>query len=313
MPSLSSFGKSKTNSQDQPPPSAPPEWAPAPETSFGLKNEASEEEFEAAEEFCATYPVEPPRLLSTNVIERINTVGCKVWGLETPHLNRFIGSIRNPEDAKNGDTVARVETTHECGDTCILTNYPLVAGLYEIQGKQGVYYEVTIIEMIEEGFVAVGTACRPYPEYRLPGWNRLSAGLHLDDMRKFFEDPCGGRDYLSDNTIRPGPGDTIGCGFEFQTGAIFFTYNGMRLPNAFTGVYLPRTKQDVYAAVGVSGAVNISVNFGGDYFRWLEGNEWSWRVEGQVGGNLGAVIEGSEGGDLPSYGEASSSSRTYGW
>lgn len=130
-------------------------------------------------------------------------------------------------------------------------------------------------------------------------------------MRKFFEDPCGGRDYV-DNTIRPGPGDTVGCGYEFQTGIIFFTYNGIRLPNAFTGVYLPRAQQDVYAAVGVSGAVRINVNFGGDYFRWLEGNEWSWRVEGQVGGNLGAAIEGAEAEDLPSYREASSSFRTYG-
>ncbi|KAG5340427.1 hypothetical protein C0989_001667 [Termitomyces sp. Mn162] len=308
MPSLFSLGKSKTKHQGQPSPSAPPEWAPAPETShqFGLKNEAPEQEFEAAEEFCATYSVEPPRLLATNIIERINTVGCKVWGLETPRLSRFIGNIRNPEDAKNGDTVTRVETSPLCGDSCILSNYPLVAGLYEIQGKQGVYYEITIIEMIEEGFVAVGTACRPYPEYRLPGWNRLSAGLHLDDMRKFFEDPCGGRDYVPDNTIRPGSGDTVGCGFEFQTGTIFFTYNGMRLSDAFTGVYLPRTKQDVYAAVGVTGAVKINVNFGGDCFRWPEGNEWSWRVEGQVGGNLGATIEGPEGEDLPSYGEASS-------
>jgi hypothetical protein len=29
----------------------------------------------------------------------------------------------------------------------------------------------------------------------MPGWNRLSAGLYLDDVRKFFGDPHGGRDY----------------------------------------------------------------------------------------------------------------------
>ena len=34
----------------------------------------------------------------------------------------------------------------------------------------------------------LGTICKPYPDYRLPGWNRLSAGLHLDDMQKFYED-----------------------------------------------------------------------------------------------------------------------------
>lgn len=30
-------------------------------------------------------------------------------------------------------------------------------------------------------------ACKPYPLFRLPGWNRLSAALHLDDRRKFYE------------------------------------------------------------------------------------------------------------------------------
>ncbi|KAG6868762.1 hypothetical protein C0993_011031 [Termitomyces sp. T159_Od127] len=155
MPSLFGSGKSKTN---QSLPEQPPQWAPAPETShkLGLVNEAPEQEFEAAEVFCATYPIEPPHLLPTYVIERINAVGCKVWGLETPRLSRFIGSIRNPEDAKNEAAVARVETSPNCGDTCILSNYPLVAGLYEFKGKQGAYYEVSIIELIEEGFVAVG-------------------------------------------------------------------------------------------------------------------------------------------------------------
>ncbi|KAG6841842.1 hypothetical protein C0991_006249 [Blastosporella zonata] len=310
------FGSKNSSSKPhyQPPgTSAPPGWAPAPESShqFGLKNEAPEDEFESAETFCADQPVDAPRLLSTNVIERINTIGCRVWGLETPHLNRFRGSICNPEDSKNGDGFVQVETTPNCGDTCLMSNLPLVAGLYEIQGKEGAYYEVTIIEMDpdSQGFIAIGTVCRPYPEYRLPGWNRLSAGLHLDDMRKFFEDPRGGRDYLSNNNIKVGPGHTIGCGYEFETGALFFTYNGQRLPNAFTGIYLPHAQQDVYAAVGVSGRVKIQVNFGGDVFRWLEGNEWSWRIEGQVGGKLGAIGGGDGDDSLPTYQEASSSIR----
>ena len=82
--------------------------------------------------------------------------------------------------------------------------------------------------------VTQGLACKPYPEYRLPGWNRLSVGLHLDDLHKFYEDPNGGRPYTgfpSDVTIKEG--DTVGCGYEFDTGSVFFTYNGIRLPNAF--------------------------------------------------------------------------------
>lgn len=96
-------------------------------------------------------------------------------------------------------------------------------------------------------------------------------------------------------------GDTVGCGCAFAGGALFFTHNGVRLPDAFAGVYVPRQRYDVYAALGVEGANELEVNFGAELFRWKEGNEWAWRVEGHVG-RLGG---GSGGGDeeLPSYAE----------
>ena len=152
----------------------------------------------------------------------------------------------------------------QCKDVCLLSDLPMMAGLYDVQGKIGVYYEILIHRM--DGIIAigmpvhlctihrltfvVGTSCLPYPAWRLPGWNRLSAGLHLDDFRKFFEDPEGGRDY-TDAFSRISPGDTVGCGYEFLTGTLFYTYNGVRLPPAFTGIYLPRQNYDVFAAIGV--------------------------------------------------------------
>lgn len=151
---------------------------------------------------------------------------------------------------------------------------------------------------------SVGTSCRPYPLWRLPGWNRLSAGLHLDDFRKFFEDPEGGRDYT--NLLNHiSPGDTIGCGYEFSSGALFFTHNGQRLPNAFTGIYLPRQNYDVFAAIGVEGYNVFDVNFGGELFRWKEGNEWAWRVEGHVGRLTRGYDDPNE--QLPAYGGGSES------
>lgn len=148
-----------------------------------------------------------------------------------------------------------------------------------------------------------GTACRPYPQYRFPGWNRLSAGLHLDDFQKFFEDPDGGRPYDSRlTTLRPG--DVIGCGYEFRSGSLFYTYNGERLDTAFRGIYMPREQYDVYAAIGVGGpgANHLLVNFGGDdgehLYRWKPGREWAWQVDGHVGRLAGS----SSGADeLPAY------------
>ena len=100
------------------------------------------------------------------------------------------------------------------------------------------------------------------------------------------------------------PNDTIGFGYVFSTGTIFYTYNGERLEDAFRGVYLPRTQYDVYAAIGIGGpGVNrLRVNFGGDdeeyLFKWKPGRESAWRVEGHVGRLAGG---GNEDEELPSY------------
>ncbi|KAF8999764.1 hypothetical protein BDQ17DRAFT_1308220 [Cyathus striatus] len=280
---------------------APPVWAPAPEISHALGKfaDATEDEFEAAESFCSQYPPQEPSFVPSYLLDRISEIGCKAWGIERPDTPRFQGIIQ--DDAKGGSGTTRVHTTPQCQDTCLLSDLPIMAGLYDIQGKTGVYYEVLIHKM--EGIISVGTSCRPYPVWRLPGWNRLSAGLHLDDFRKFFEDPDGGRDY-TDALTRIGSGDVIGCGYEFATGTLFYTYNGMKLPPAFSGIYMPRVNYDVFAAIGVEGCCDFEVNFGGDYFRWKEGNEWAWRIEGHIGRMQGAGRSGQHDETLPTYYES---------
>lgn len=257
-------------------------------------------------------------------MDRLNTEGCKVWEIEVPTTPNFSGQIRNPE--KGGRAIIHVvsrsqvisRSDQEDPDTCLLSNLPIMGGLYDVQGKSGIYYEILIRQagviaigsadfpfnlcLQAHGTTTTGTACRPYPQWRLPGWNRLSAGLHLDDCRKFFEDPAGGRDYAHELTSVSN-NDTIGCGYEFATATLFFTHNGGRLPPAFTGIYLPRPNFDVFAAIGVSGDCELEVNFGGELFRWKEGNEWAWRVEGHVGRLNGEQARDDE---LPTYSEARS-------
>lgn len=298
---------------------APPSWTPAPQQphKLGLFNEATDDEFESAELYCSRYPLERPRLLPSDVVDRINSEGCRVWSIEIPRSDRFVGkAVDGGEKGKPG--VCRVTTGKRCRDTCLFSNLPLLAGLYEIQGKTGVYYEVLVKKM--DGIIAIGmlnlvltqtciaahtvdhigSACRPYPDWRFPGWNRSSVGLHLDDMRKFFEDPDGGMDYDPILT-RFSCGDTIGFGYDFTASSVFYTYNGIRLPDAFGGVYVPRNQYDVYAAIGVEGACEFEVNFGAELFRWKEGNEWAWRVEGHVGILSGTSGRFAEGDELPAY------------
>jgi Ran-binding protein 9/10 len=48
---------------------------------------------------------------------------------------------------------------------------------------------------------------------------------------------------------------------------------------AFSGAFFPRQDFDVFATIGVSGEVKISVNFGAQgRFKWHEGNEAGWKV-----------------------------------
>jgi hypothetical protein len=82
--------------------------------------------------------------------------------------------------------------------------------------------------------------------------------------------------------------DIVGVGIYHPTantsGSIFYTLNGHRIPqDAFSGTFFPREDFDVYAMIGISGEVKISVNFGAQVrFKWHEGNEWGWKV-GQEG------------------------------
>lgn len=124
-------------------------------------------------------------------------------------------------------------------------------------------------------------------------------------MRKFFEDPDGGQDFF-DGIKKLQPGDIIGCGYEFQNGDIFFTYNGTRFPAAFKGVYFPREKQDIHAAIGVGGASHFEVNFGREPFAWKAGNTEEWRFARHIGclSTQTAVNE-----ELPGYTDFRSTTR----
>jgi Ran-binding protein 9/10 len=78
--------------------------------------------------------------------------------------------------------------------------------------------------------------------------------------------------------------DVIGVGMhhastDHPSGEIFYTRNGRKLVDAFSGAFFPREHFDVFAMVGISGEVKIKVNFGaGPRFKWQEGNEPGWKI-----------------------------------
>jgi Ran-binding protein 9/10 len=126
-------------------------------------------------------------------------------------------------------------------------------------------------------------------------------GFHLDDYRTFYADDEGGEDidelnqyHFPAKGVRPKVTDTFGCGIDFRSRGVFFTYNGTRIrPDAYGGVYplvIPGGiteaedgRYDVFAAIGVQGETEFEVNFGAERFAWQDGNQPQWRVENHVG------------------------------
>ena len=138
----------------------PPAWNPAPERShtLGLFNEASADDWKRAEAFCAAHPPTPPKLLASDAIDRIRVLGCAAWNLERPTDAHFIGHIEKGGQIKpsSGGGTWKVRTEKRCRDSCVMSDLPLMAGLYDIPGRRGVYYEVRVNRM--DGVVAIGTS-----------------------------------------------------------------------------------------------------------------------------------------------------------
>ena len=138
-------GKAK---ESQHPDAPPPQWTPAAEQShtYGKYKDAPFDEYREAERFCTRHPVEQPKLLPSDVVERLSQEGCKPWGMRLPSSPRFKGRVESGTD-KGGAGVTKVVTDRKCKDVCIFSDLPILAGLYDTKGKQGIYYEVVIREM----------------------------------------------------------------------------------------------------------------------------------------------------------------------
>ncbi|KAJ1655217.1 Protein ssh4 [Dispira simplex] len=136
-------------------------------------------------------------------------------------------------------------------DSCLQTDLPLPSSAmdnFEVDT-----FQVTIMNKTSETVVAVGLASKPYPPFRLPGWDPESIGYHSDDGRKYHNDPNGGKDYGPTYT----QGDVITVQYTRTSGSVQFFKNGQRLGPAVYQLTCP-----LYPTVGTDGPCQISV-------RWL--------------------------------------------
>ncbi|KNC87492.1 hypothetical protein SARC_00378 [Sphaeroforma arctica JP610] len=133
------------------------------------------------------------------------------------------------------------------------------------------YYEVTILQLAysHDSRIAIGVASKPYPSFRLPGWNPNSSAVHSNDGRvhsSFSRDTAS-----AEASKRPlSAGDTLGCGFVPMKGSgpaspvtCFYTLNGKLIH--YQDTVKGGAMDNIYACVGADCDAELAYNFRGGF------------------------------------------------
>jgi hypothetical protein len=172
----------------------------------------------------------------------------------------------------------------EGGANTVLANLP-IPKINEVY-----YFEAKMYEKPPSTEVVVGLATKPYPSFRMPGWNRISVGYFSSDGFKCHNYPFTAASH--------GPslneGDVLGVGYRPRTGTVFFTKNGRKLDDCYTGL----ANQNMFPAIGSNGAATVHVNLGQAGFVFIEANVKKWGLAPMVGTLAPPPAYGSERGSI---------------
>ncbi|KAF8761527.1 SPRY protein [Rhizoctonia solani] len=134
------------------------------------------------------------------------------------------------------------------------------------------YWEVKMFDLPATTNIAIGLATKPFPSFTLP---QLSIHCHL----------------LWPPLIE---GDVLGIGYRPRTGSAFFTRNGRRLEDAFTGL----GRLNLFPTIGADGPCSLHVNLGQAGFVFIEANVKKWGLAPSVGTLAPPPAYGSERGSI---------------
>ncbi|BFZ59379.1 Protein ssh4 [Saitoella coloradoensis] len=178
---------------------------------------------------------------------------------------------------------ARTEIQFYDRECSVQTNLPIP------KQNEVYYWEAKMYDLPESTVVSVGLTTKPYPLFRLPGWNRISLAYTSAGHR------------LLSNPFRPTPllkltqGDVIGIGYRPRTGSVFFTRNGRKTEGPELHGY---KTVNLFPTVGANGPCSVHVNFGQGGFVYIEANVKKWGLAPMVG-TLGAPpAYGVDGGSI---------------
>lgn len=126
----------------------------------------------------------------------------------------------------------------------------------------------------------IGLVSKPYPNFRLPGYNKYSVSYENNGKVRI------NRPFDNAPEILPklAEGDVIGVGFRPATGSVFFTRNGKKLYDIIHGM-----KLNLYPAIGAQNCqgYRFQVNLGQLGFVFIEANVKKWGLAKNYG-TLGA-------------------------
>ena len=137
--------------------------------------------------------------------------------------------------------------------------------------------------------VAVGLATKPYPSFRLPGHSRFSIAYHSSGD-KSYNYPFTSTTF---NSVLK-EGDVLGIGYRPRTGTVFYTRNGRKMDDAFTGLM----NYNLFPTVGADGPCSVHVNLGQAGFVFIEANVKKWGLAPSVGTLAPPPAYGSERGSI---------------
>nr|XP_019047055.1 endosome protein [Kwoniella bestiolae CBS 10118]OCF25985.1 endosome protein [Kwoniella bestiolae CBS 10118] len=242
------------------------------------------EAYKRAKDWQLQYPpASVPTDITLSQFLSIQEKGVSAWSFEPDYednLSLYVQSRTEITFLADGPGMP----AREGGGNSVMANLPLPK-LNEVY-----YWEVKMYDKPSTTEVAIGLATKPYPSFRLPGWNKYSVAYFASDGFKSHNYPFTASSY--------GPslneGDVLGVGYKPRTGTVFFTRNGRKMDDAYTGLQ----RLNLFPTIGANGPCTIHVNLGQAGFVFIEANVKKWGLAPMVGTLAPPPAYGSERGSI---------------
>ncbi|KAJ2160869.1 Protein ssh4 [Coemansia sp. RSA 552] len=156
------------------------------------------------------------------------------------------------------------------GENCVQTNLPLP------KNNSVYYFEVKLVEKPADVNMWIGLATKPYPAWRMVGWNRYSAGYCSNSGKVHQNSPFKGA-HIGERLL---VGDILGIGYQPRSGVVWFTRNGRRYKEIVSGMLY-----DLFPTISADGPCSFSANFGQRGFVFIEANVKRWGL-GPIEGSM---------------------------